>query len=101
MGMLDEKRKYQYEFKNSSNHRQENKEWLDTIISNTPTVIYTYKIDNNGNPKLTFINENVKRILGFTPNEFIDNLPLFKSCIHPDDLSVWQEKLSGLNIARE
>ena len=47
--MLDEKRKYQYEFKNSSNHRQENKEWLDTIISNTPTVIYTYKIDNIGN----------------------------------------------------
>ena len=47
--MLDEKRKYQYELKDSKQRLQENKEWLDTIISNTPTVIYTYKIDNIGN----------------------------------------------------
>src|SRR6056297_506539 len=101
VGMLIEKRNRQCELRNSEKQLQENKQWLDTIVSNTPTVIYTYRIDNHGIPHLTFINENVKKILGFAPNEFIDNLPLFKSCLHPDDLSVWEEKLSGKNMSRE
>ncbi len=81
--------------------KQQNRNRLDTILSNTPAVIYTYKIDSQGGPQLTFINENVSKILGFRPNDLIDNMELWASCVHPDDMPDLQEKLSGKNITTE
>ena len=57
---------------------------LDALISQTPAVIYSYKLTGEM-PQITYVNQNVKTLLGFEPEEFIDNFELFKECIHPED----------------
>lgn len=80
---------------------QESREQLDSIISNTPAVIYTYRIDSKGNPQITFINNNVIKILGFAPNDFICNMEHWINCVHQEDLPKLKEKLSGGNLTSE
>ncbi len=74
---------------------------LDTILSNTPAVIYTYRIDKQGNPHLTYINDNVINILGFKPKQFIESIELWFSCVHPEDIPKLAEKLAGKAMTNE
>ncbi|HPF17731.1 MAG TPA: PAS domain-containing protein [Thermotogota bacterium] len=101
VGMLIEKRRGLQKLAEKEKLLKESKQQLDTIISNSPSVIYTYRIDNHNNPHITFINGDVKKILGYDPEVFINNLSFFKSNIHPDDLSIWQKKIFGDNITCE
>jgi len=79
----------------------ENEQRLNAILSNTPAVIYTYAIDKDGIPHMTYINENVKKILGFVPNDFINDMELWARCVHPEDMPNLQEKLSGKDMSNE
>jgi PAS domain S-box-containing protein len=79
----------------------ENERRLNAILSNTPAVIYTYTIDRDGLPHLTYINENVERILGYKPHEFIESMELWENCVHPEDMPKMQEKLSGKSMSNE
>ncbi len=81
--------------------KQQSQKHLETILSNTPAVIYTYTIDKEGMPHLTYINENVKIILGYKPNEFIESMELWASCVHPEDMPKLQEKFSGKSMSNE
>ena len=63
---------------------QENEKRLNTLISNTPAVIYSYMIVD-GKPEINYINQNVKKLLGYEPEEMINNQGLFKENLHPDD----------------
>ncbi len=65
---------------------------LHTLLSHTPAIIYVYKL-KKGVPDIHYINENVKQVLGYSPDEFIHNFELWKSCIHPDDYALLSEKL--------
>ncbi len=75
---------------------RENKERLDTILSNTPAVIYTYNLDSEGTPQLTYINENVRRILGIGQNDFLESIEFWTSCVHPEDIPIIKEKFSSV-----
>lgn len=57
---------------------------LNTLISQTPAVIYSFKHLNNL-PKITYVNDNIKNILGFEPEEYTQNFEFFKNSLHPDD----------------
>ena len=70
------------------------KEHLRIILDETPAVIYSFKLVNNV-PKLTYINDNLKNILGFMPNDFIDDMDFWASCVHPDDLEGLKKKISA------
>jgi diguanylate cyclase (GGDEF)-like protein/PAS domain S-box-containing protein/putative nucleotidyltransferase with HDIG domain len=70
--------------------KKENKEAylsLDTILSNTPAVIYSYKIVD-GKKVFTYIHNNIVNVLGFEPQEFIDKPELWTSRIHPEDINL-------------
>ncbi|MEA1884121.1 MAG: PAS domain-containing protein, partial [Thermotogota bacterium] len=101
VGMLIENRRGLQKLAEKERLLMETSRQLDTIVSNTPAVIYTYKIDNDGNPHITFINENLKKVLGFEPDDFINNTSFWESCVHPEDLPKLQEKLSGKNMTNE
>ncbi len=59
---------------------------LDAIISNAPGIIYSYEI-KEGVPEITYVNENIKNVLGVEP-EVVKNVPcLWESCVHPDDIN--------------
>ncbi|GEM_PF-1789372 len=64
---------------------RENEQRLNTLISQTPAVIYSYRI-TDGDLQITYVSENVKHILGFEPEDFINNEAFFKECIHPEDV---------------
>jgi PAS domain S-box-containing protein len=81
--------------------KQQSQKRLETILSNTPAVIYTYRIDSLGRPQLTYLNENVQRILGFSPDDFIESMEFWASCVHPEDMPKLQEKLSGKAMTDE
>ncbi len=63
---------------------KENEERLNTLISQTPAVIYSYRFIE-GIPTVTYVNENVKHVLGFAPEDFINNPEFFSECLHPED----------------
>lgn len=85
---ITEKKKAQQQIK-------DNERRLNTLLSNTPAVIYSYQIDQQGIPKITYINENVKEVLGYHPKELTESIDLWKACVHPEDLPDLGEKLTG------
>ncbi|TWI63374.1 PAS domain S-box-containing protein [Desulfobotulus alkaliphilus] len=73
----------------------ERERYLNTLVSNTPAVIYTYTIIPDGNIQITYINENLRNILGFEPEVFMDNIDFWAECVHPEDMAYLKEKLEG------
>ncbi len=79
---------------------KENEERLDTLISNTPAVIYAYTV-KDGMPEITYINDNIINILGFKARDFMDDVNLWFSCLHPDDMEGLKGKLEGKETYHE
>ncbi|MCS3923854.1 PAS domain S-box protein [Methanosalsum natronophilum] len=69
------------------NKLRESEQRLRIFISNTPAVIYSYTIID-GVPNITYVNENIRNVLGFEPDEFINDISRFKNGIHPDDMHI-------------
>ncbi|AEI14436.1 multi-sensor hybrid histidine kinase [Flexistipes sinusarabici DSM 4947] len=72
------------ERKQAEEELKESEQRLDSLISNTPAVIFSYKFID-GEQKITYINDNIQNVLGFEPDDFIGNEEFHQSCIHPDD----------------
>jgi PAS domain S-box-containing protein/putative nucleotidyltransferase with HDIG domain len=62
---------------------------MQNLISNLPGVVF--KCKNNENWTMLFISKGCKRLLGYTPEELIDDQEIsYASLIHPDDKQyVW------------
>jgi PAS domain S-box-containing protein len=48
-------------------------------------VIYSFKASGDFGP--TFISDNVKDLLGYEPNEYLESPDFWRRCVHPDDLA--------------
>ncbi len=59
------------------------RERLQFVLSSTPVIIYARKA--SGDHAVTFISENVRALLGYDPEEFIDNESFWADHIHVDD----------------
>lgn len=74
---------------------------LKHLLSASPTVIYSCRA--SGDFSATFISDNVQRVMGFSPQDFIDHPGLWLNNIHPDDkwrvLTALTEKPSDETIA--
>lgn len=58
---------------------------LEYLLTNNPAVIYSSKpSDDYG---ATFISSNIKTLMGYEPNEFIENPSFWIDHIHPEDVS--------------
>lgn len=65
------------------------------ILSNTPGVIYSYRVEDN-KPVINYVNENAEIVLGFSPEEFLEDSDLWFKRIHPEDRdmimgSIWEK----------
>lgn len=65
------------------------KERLNTLISETPAIIFSYKLGEI--PDITYISQNIKNVLGFEPETFVNNFEMWQKHIHPDDIDIVQE----------
>ncbi|WP_413171495.1 PAS domain S-box protein [Anabaena azotica] len=72
------------------------KERLEFVLSASPAVIYTCQVSDNFDA--TFISSNVKKILGYTTEEWLTEPNFWLSHIHPEDLPL---VLAGLAQVEE
>jgi len=56
---------------------------VEYLIRNNPAILYTSKVGDNW--PATFVGDNIKYMLGYQPEEFIQNPDFWISHIHPDD----------------
>ena len=57
---------------------------LEYLIANTPAIIYSSV--PTGDFKMTFVSENVSRVLDYTPEEMLADPNFWFDHIHPDDI---------------
>ncbi len=73
---------------------------LNTLISQTPAIIYSYIITGD-KPQITYVNENIMNVLGYNSSEFTGDPDLYFKCIHPDDLENTSTKFLDISKGRE
>jgi PAS domain S-box-containing protein len=60
------------------------RERLALLLETAPSVIYSFKASGDYAP--TFVSENIKRLLGYCPNEYLKNADFWRARVHPDDI---------------
>jgi PAS domain S-box-containing protein len=55
------------------------------VLVSSPAVIYSFKASGDFGP--TFISDNVKDLLGYEPNEYLESADFWRRCVHPEDLA--------------
>src|ERR1700730_2346329 len=58
---------------------------LCELVASSPAVIYSYEAKGSFRP--TFIGQNIKTLLGYEPDEYLEHPDFWRRCVHPDDLS--------------
>jgi PAS domain S-box-containing protein len=61
------------------------RERLSTLLETVPAVIYSFKARDDFAP--TFISENIKRVFGYRPDEYLENADFWRHRVHPSDLN--------------
>jgi PAS domain S-box-containing protein len=57
---------------------------LSTLLEGAPAVIYSFKASGDFAP--IFVSENIKRLLGYFPDEYLKNADFWRERVHPKDL---------------
>lgn len=55
------------------------------LLSASPAVLYSFKASGDFAP--TFVSENIKRLLGYCPEKYMEHADFWRSRVHPDDLA--------------
>ena len=55
------------------------------LLESAPAVVYSFAATGDFAP--TFISENVKRVLGYCPDEYLKNADFWRARVHPEDLA--------------
>ena len=64
------------------------------VLVSSPAVIYSFKASGDYGP--TFISDNVKDLLGYEPNEYLESPDFWRRCVHPDDLPAIEAEFGHL-----
>jgi PAS domain S-box-containing protein len=57
---------------------------VEHLLSSSPAVIYSFKATGDYAP--TFISRNVKELLGYDREEYLESPDFWRRCVHPEDL---------------
>jgi PAS domain S-box-containing protein len=58
---------------------------LSTLLESAPSVIYSFKAKDDYAP--TFVSENIKRLLGYCPEKYLEHADFWRKNVHPEDLA--------------
>lgn len=64
------------------------------LLETAPAVVYSFSATGDFAP--TFISENIKRVLGYCPDEYLKNADFWRSRVHPEDLAAVEAEQSKL-----
>lgn len=87
------------EKKQSAIEAQILRERLEFLLASSPAIIYTCEAESPYTP--TFVSENVRAILGCTPEEWIGDATFDLRHIHPDDVESVMGALSRLPMTNQ
>jgi two-component system, sensor histidine kinase and response regulator len=68
----------------AENARRSARERLDLLLGVAPVVIYSFTADEGFAP--TFVSQNVERLLGYQPEEYLEGADFWREHVHPEDL---------------
>jgi PAS domain S-box-containing protein len=60
------------------------RERLALLLDAAPSVIYSFKASGDYAP--TFVSDNIKRLLGYCPDEYLKDAEFWRARVHPDDI---------------
>ncbi len=80
------------EQKNAENELIKSEENYRSLIENIPDVVWKIRTDG----KLLYISPNVSSVLGYTPEEFLEDEISWSDIVHPDDRQIGYESFSLL-----
>ena len=67
---------------------------LSSLLESAPSVIYSFKAKDDYAP--TFVSENIKRLLGYCPEKYLEHADFWRSNVHPEDLASVEAEQSKL-----
>ena len=67
---------------------------LASLLESAPSVIYSFKAKDDYAP--TFVSENIKRLLGYCPEKYLEHADFWRSNVHPEDLASVEAEQSKL-----
>lgn len=82
-------------YKNQQQELKKQTASLQALLSHTTAAIYSFTI-SEGTPNITFLSDNITKILGYKPEDFIDNFSFWLSCLHPDDLKMHGQTFANI-----
>jgi PAS domain S-box-containing protein len=68
---------------------------LSRLLNASPAVIYCRMASGDFEP--TFVSENIRRLFGCSPREYLENPYLWRNLVHPDDvprINAWVDRMS-------
>ncbi len=58
---------------------------LSSLLGAAPVVVYSFRASGDFAP--TFVSDSIHNMLGYRPQEYLENADFWRSCVHPDDLA--------------
>ena len=58
---------------------------LSSLLGAAPVVVYSFRASGDFAP--TFVSDSIQGMLGYRPDEYLENADFWRSCVHPDDLA--------------
>jgi PAS domain S-box-containing protein len=80
--ILDRK---ELERQRATERREATAKRLLSLLAWSPAVIYSFKASGDYAP--TFVSDNLERLLGYEPSEYLENPGFWRERVHPDDLA--------------
>jgi PAS domain S-box-containing protein len=67
---------------------------LSTLLESAPAVVYSFKASGDFAP--TFVSENIKRLLGYRAEEYLEDANFWRARVHPEDLDAVEAEQAKL-----
>ena len=67
-------------------------ERLSRLLSSSPAVIYSFEATGDFTP--TFVSDNIKRVFGYAPDEYLEDPSFWRDRVHSDDLVRVEDEIS-------
>ena len=67
---------------------------LERLLSSSPAVVYSFAARGDFGP--IFVSENLKRVFGYQPHEYMENGNFWRERVHPDDLDRVEAEVARL-----
>jgi PAS domain S-box-containing protein len=80
--------------KEAEEAREAARSQLTLLLSAAPSVIYSFKAHGDFAP--TFVSANIAHMLGYSPDQYLQDADFWRSRVHPDDLPEVEAKQAEL-----